>query len=217
LLNEKKSSQPQIVKGRKAADVEDLSLPNKAVDEIGRARRSLKENKPEAAIAHLKKAVSIYPQYSKAYNNLGLIYREMGRLPEAETAFLKAVEINPRNQIAQRNLGYLYIAMNHPERAVGPLSEAERLEPADAGAKAFLGDAMFRLGRLNEAEASLKTALQIKPDFYPAAYRLGCLYAQQRKFPEAIALLEQVLKSEHPGLETAGVEKLISKLREFPQ
>jgi Flp pilus assembly protein TadD len=139
LMRARTPDQPPGGNLEKAADVEDLMVPSKAADEIARAQQSLQKNKPDAALDHLKKAAVIYPKYSKTYNNMGLIYRELGRMQEAETAFLKAIEINPRNATAQRNLGCVYLVSNRPERAIGPLGEAGRLDHADAAAGELYG------------------------------------------------------------------------------
>jgi tetratricopeptide (TPR) repeat protein len=49
----------------------------------------------EQAIACLKKATELAPDYSPSYNLLGYAYRESGRLPEAEQAFRKYIELIP--------------------------------------------------------------------------------------------------------------------------
>ena len=46
-------------------------------------------------------------------------------------------------------------------------------------------------------------------------YRLGCVYARQERYPEALALLRQVRRSAHPGIDKANVEKLVAQLQEL--
>jgi tetratricopeptide (TPR) repeat protein len=215
LLRDKKLNDELARQKLKDTDVEDLLVPQKALDEIGKARRSLKAKKPEAALEHLKKAAAIYPRYSKTYNNMGIIYRDLGRLAEAEGALSAAVEINPKNKAAQMNLGLLYLSLNRALSALQPLSAALQLDPSDSSAATFLGDAMFRVGRLDDAEVTLKKALAVKPDSYAAKYRLGCVYARKGKYQEAIPLLQDVLRRDHPGIDTSAIESLLSRLKEL--
>ena len=215
LIRQKKADQPKDPAGRTQVAVDELAVPRKAREEAERAHDKRRKGKPEEALKHLRKAIEIHPRFARAYVQVGTILRETGRIAEAEQAFQKAVEMGPDNIGARKNLGYFYLATNRPDAAVVQLAEAARLEPTDVGAKAFLGDALFKTGRYPEAETTLKTALVLDPRCYPAAYRLSALYAGQRKFPEAIALLEGVLKQEHPGIETATLQALVTRLREM--
>jgi Flp pilus assembly protein TadD len=214
-LKKKNPDQPRDRTGRTQVPVDELAVPQKALEEAEKARDKRREGKPEEALKHLRKALEIHPRFARAYVQMGTILREMGKMVQAEQALLKAVEISPDSLGARKNLGYFYLATNRPDPAVAQLAEAARLEPTDVGAKAFLGDALFKAGRFRDAEITLKTALALDPTCYPAAYRLSALYAGQRKFPEAIALLEGVLKREHPGIETATLETLLTRLREM--
>lgn len=57
--------------------------------------QSLNEKDPDKRIQLLKKAVSDCPDFSEAYNNLGLAFEEKNLLSEALNAYRKASEIKP--------------------------------------------------------------------------------------------------------------------------
>jgi len=201
--------------GRTLVDVGELSVPAKALDEARKGRELRRKGKAEDALKHLRRAVEIHPAFGAAWVEIATIYRAAGRMAEAEEALLKAVEVSPQSLAARKHLGYLYLVSNRPALAVVQLAEAVRLEPADVGAKAFLGEALFKVGKLEDAEGALRAALALDPTCYPAAYRLSALYAGQKKFQEAIALLERILKQEHPGLATSNLQALVTRLREL--
>lgn len=69
---------------------------------LGNAYREL--DKLDEAISEYLVCISINPNLSKAYNNMGIAYALKGRLHEAKQALFKAVEINPNNTEALDNL-----------------------------------------------------------------------------------------------------------------
>ena len=44
---------------------------------------------------HLREAIRLRPDYTEAYNNLGLTLKEQGRLSEAADAFRQALRLDP--------------------------------------------------------------------------------------------------------------------------
>ena len=56
---------------------------------------------------HCKKAIELNPEYSEAYNNLGITIQDQGRLEEAEENYKKAISLNPQHADAKFNLSLL--------------------------------------------------------------------------------------------------------------
>ncbi len=63
----------------------------------------MKQDYPTAIKCYVA-AVSAYPQFDKAWNNMGLAYRESGNLKFAIKCFKRAVQINEDNDFAQANI-----------------------------------------------------------------------------------------------------------------
>jgi hypothetical protein len=59
----------------------------------------------EAAEAHLRKALSLKPDYPEAHNNLGNILRMKSRFMESKACYEKALALQPDYSEAQNNLG----------------------------------------------------------------------------------------------------------------
>jgi len=70
---------------------------------------SIRKNELDKVLQHLEKAVEAYPEYSEAYNNMGVIHLKMGKRAEAEKVFSRAVEADPSFFRASYRLGYVYL------------------------------------------------------------------------------------------------------------
>ena len=67
-----------------------------------------RNDRPDAAMAALTRAISICETCAPAYNELGILRRQQGRFDDAESAYLKSIEIDPDYALAFLNLGVLY-------------------------------------------------------------------------------------------------------------
>ena len=65
-----------------------------------------------------QKSVQLDPQDAEAYYNLGVIFRELGKLEEAEKSYRKAILLKPDYAEAYSNIGVIF-------KKLGKLNEAE--------------------------------------------------------------------------------------------
>ena len=65
------------------------NVPSNARKEFAKATQAANAQKTDEAIAHLRKAISLYPDYVMAYNDLGTYLLEQGKLEEAATELRK--------------------------------------------------------------------------------------------------------------------------------
>ena len=159
----------------------------------------------QPAIDSLEKAVRLGHLDPTLFNNLGEMYRGLGRSAEAEACYRKALELKPDYAEAGANLGMLldasgrmgqsaanYLSLGTALRGVGRLSEAEQsvrralaLEPDNAQAHHALGRVLEGLGRRDDAFAALSTALALDPDFVEAHHDLGNTLFDLGRFEDA--------------------------------
>src|SRR5204863_8617667 len=113
--------------------------PRTAVDLYQQASDNEKKGKNDQAIDQLEQAVKIAPNFYQAHNNLGLAYKEAGRLTDAEEQFVRAHQINSHNPEPLINLSSLYLQENQPERALETSQEAVNVNGRSAPALFNLG------------------------------------------------------------------------------
>jgi Flp pilus assembly protein TadD len=207
--------EPLPATGGAVVDVRQLQTPESAQQEFARAAQDSAAGDTEKAIERLHKAVEIHPEYFEAYNNLGVIHLRSGSAGEAVEAFTKAAEIKPDEPLILRNLGYALLINGDAEKAVAPLAVAARIEPTDARTQATLGEALYQAGREEEAEIHLKTAVTLDPEITEASYRLGIMYAEQERYPEALQQLRDFSRRTENDEESPDVSELVDQLAEL--
>lgn len=109
---------------------------------------SKKENMGAAMMAY-EKAVLLHPEFSESINNLGGIYRKMGRFDQAIATFEKAIAIAKTEKFKRdygdkatetladyiSNLGSSYVASHNAQKAIDYFDEALALNPNCDNAK----------------------------------------------------------------------------------
>jgi tetratricopeptide (TPR) repeat protein len=109
---------------------------------------------------------------SRAYYNLGLVYKREGKLAEAKTVFLKAVESEGSSEsvyLSLVELGKLYATQQDYDNAELYMMKALKLKPENAKQAYNLAVIQFSAGKNNEAKKSLDKALagiMEKPEYY---------------------------------------------------
>lgn len=101
------------------------------IDELLYAATLVNSNAEKLAI--YKKAVDIYPNDFRAYNNIGLINFEEGKLADAESWFNKAAKIAPNSPEVQMNLGLIDLTRDNlagAEQAFGKSAGVSELSEA---------------------------------------------------------------------------------------
>ncbi|MCX5674681.1 MAG: tetratricopeptide repeat protein [Planctomycetota bacterium] len=148
----------------------------------------------ELAVAALKTAIRLKPDYADAYNNLGVAYGKMGRSAEEVEAYKTAIRLKPDDAQAYYNLGMTYGKMGRYAEAVEAYKTAIRLQPDHAEAYNNLGVAYGLLDLDAEAVQACKTAIRLKPDYAKAYYSLGVVYAKMRRYAEAVEALKTAIR-----------------------
>ena len=69
------------------------------------------------------------PQFAEAYNNLGLLWLQTGKLSEAESVFREAIQRKPDYAAAHYNLGLTLLKSGHSMAAQTQFETAHRLDP----------------------------------------------------------------------------------------
>jgi DNA-binding winged helix-turn-helix (wHTH) protein/TolB-like protein/Flp pilus assembly protein TadD len=171
--------------------------PNYALAYFGlaEANRSLaisadvpsKDSLPQAKAAAMK-ALEIDDSLAEAHASLSfsLIWYDWdwaGGEREAE----RAIALNPNSAMAHFAHAHVLSDLGRHEEAIAEQARAIQLEPVFLLLNALQGMYLYHARRDEQAIKQLQKTLQIDPNFWVSHLQLGKVYAQQQKYPEALA------------------------------
>ena len=216
LTLKEKASSVKVTSGAKTASVTELSqnIPSGAKKEFDKASRALHDGKTEEALAHLRKAIALYPGFVMAHNDLGAQLLGLGKPDEAAGEFRQAVALDDKAFNPKLNLGIVLVQQHKFAEATKILGEALALDPGSPAARLYSGLALMALGNLEAAEKDLKAAYQIGGAQYALAlFHLGQLYMSKGNHALAVQSFERYLSDEPNAGNADQVRKMIAMLR----
>src|SRR5579859_8261348 len=86
----------------------------------------------EEGVAWGERAVARYPRDMDLFNVLGVLYRRLGRYPEALATLDRAAQINPGNAAVQSNRGNVLLDMDDGVRGEAVFTKLVRSDPRNA-------------------------------------------------------------------------------------
>lgn len=169
---------------------------------------------------NLRKATDIYreathtiPNFFESYYFLGVCYNDLGLTQEAIAAFREAVRLKRDHTASYVRLGATYGSAGMFNEAISSFESAIRLDPELEEARRALGDLFLEVGDPERAIDSYLKALHIQSDNILAAQGLGQAYVQAGKIPEAVAVLEEVLRRWPNDIVATGLLSEIAPLK----
>jgi len=139
---------------------------------------------------YFRSAVERYPEFLRAWKNLGVLYYTTDRLPEAVRCFVKAVSLGDRDASTLGLLGYCLEMQGNLVAAEVDYLQAASIDPGDPGWQQGLLRIYIKGKQFGRAEPLVRSLIKAQPT--DAALWLdyaSILIAEQRKL-EAIAVLE---------------------------
>lgn len=113
------------------------------------------------AIKEFLNAITINPNYFKAYNCIGYVYHLLYKSDEAISYYKKAVQINPDYIVAYNNLAGEYFSLGQYEQAITYVEKSVRINPNDAQNYYNLGMAYFYLKDTQRSDENFKKAKEL--------------------------------------------------------
>jgi protein O-mannosyl-transferase len=115
------------------------------------------------------------PGISRAYNNRGLVYVDMGQFDKATEDFNKAITLNPTLDIAYNNRGVLFGRMGRFDNAIEDFEKAIALNPSFSLAFNNLGINYAKVGLFDKALEQFNKAIKLNQGLAMAYYNRGLL------------------------------------------
>ena len=116
------------------------------------------------AEGYYKEALDIDPEFSEAYNALGVVYSRQERWKDALKAFHKSLEnkLYTTPHVAYYNMAHVYMAQKNYEKAIEAYRDSKRFANYDQTIYE-LGTALFEAGKVKEAISEFKEGVSLSP------------------------------------------------------
>jgi tetratricopeptide (TPR) repeat protein len=197
--------------------VVDLNVPLKARKEVVEANELIAKKNWTKTIEKLRHALTIYPDFAVAYNNLAVAYAHLGDQFREGEALEKAISIDDHMSLAYLNLARMNISASDFPHAESLLLKASRLDPANATTLILLAYAELMNQHLDEAIATCHRAHSM-PYAHAFAHRIAArVFEERNQVADAVAELQLFLTEEQPGPRAEGARKEIAMLQSLPR
>ena len=154
----------------------------------------------ERALAEFAIAKSGLPNDAKVYMAIGAIQRRQGKWAESTANLEKAAALDPKDGSVLLNLAYSYMATRNFEAADKTFDRGIEAAPQSFSSRALKSELAIRWkGDFSVAEKELASVPPgIDPDGIVTLSRVSVLNLQ-RKFPEALQVIQQFREETFPG------------------
>ncbi len=141
----------------------------------------------------LERLIDERADFTVAYDRLGFVYHEMGRLPDAIATLERAVAAGAVDAGLLTALGDYLQEAGQLERSATVLEGALKMNPNELETYEKLGVTYSRMGRVTDAERMFNRMLEIDPGSATTLNNLGSLYLSRERYPEAIQNLTRAI------------------------
>jgi len=147
------------------------------------------------AANHFQEAISIYPEYLAARNDLGAQYLKLKRIDEAEKYFESVLRDDSKNFNAKFNMGLVQVERRNYTEAIALLNQAVAIDSSRPVARLWIGIAKLELGDLEVAETELTRALIMGGEECVAAhYHLARIFLNRGDLNEAARSVQSYIQ-----------------------
>jgi len=192
----------------------DLNVPDSARKEFEKANEDMARHNWTSALQRLNRAISAYPQYAPAYNNLAAVYGHLNDPSHQREALEKAVELNDHLVPALVNLAKLCFQDKNAARAETLLENASRAEPNNPETMTLLAQAQLLNKHFDGAIATARNVHAIPHQNLAVVHYIAArAFERENRLQEALAELQIFLTEESSGPRADHVREEIAKLK----
>ena len=212
--------QPKRVVSNEKTGVINASLahiPGQARDLYMKALEAAQAGDNQKALELLKSAVSFYPEFALALNEMGAQYLRLGQLDKAAEVLRSALKLAPDNFAVLLNYGVALLNKKEFAEAETQLRLALKQKDYSPVARMYLGITLINLRKYDDAETQLLRAITNGGDgLGPVHYYLGGIYWRKKQYKRAADELEKYLQLSPKALDAEKVRATIKDLRSKP-
>ena len=152
------------------------------------------QGRPDEAWRTLERALTIDPDNSTVYNNLGSFKLAEGKPGEAMPFLEEALRLRPKNTLARVNVGIALCSLNRPEEGMRYLREVLQTDPSNLQANYNLGVASLAQQRYDEAGGRFAAVIEAAPGDVSARVGYAVSLVHLGRPEEALPQLQEVLR-----------------------
>jgi tetratricopeptide (TPR) repeat protein len=191
----------------------ELRVPADAKKAFHKGMEAWEHNDYPKAAEQFEKAVSMYPQYDTAFNNLGVMYFHMNEVEKARAAFEKSVALNDRNPDADRNLARILVRDGNYARAEELLKKSLVVEPLNPVSLTLMCVAEAQTGDDDGALATARKVHQLPHEGYSVVHFVAGQALEHKNDPQDAYVEYQTYLHESPnGPEAGQVQNAMTRL-----
>ena len=191
----------------------ELRIPADAKKAFHKGMEAWERNDFAKAAEQFEKAVALYPQYDTAFNNLGVMYYQMGQAEKARAAFEHSVALNDKNADADRNLARILIHDSNYSQAEDLLKKSLIVEPLNPVTLTLMCVTQVKTGDYDGALATARKVHQLPHEGYSLVHDIaGQAYEHKGQPQDAAVEYETYLRESPNGPEAGQVRSSLAGL-----
>jgi Tfp pilus assembly protein PilF len=197
----------------------EMNVPDKARDELQKGMEAFAKGDMEKAQQRYEKAISIYPQYARAYAAEGIIAAKSGDRVRAKTLFSRAIDADETFVPAYLDLARADFQEKNYAEAEARLRKAMTLNPSIPDVLALLASAEYMNKEYEGAlvDARRTHGLPNHEQFAEVHLLAGKILEMQDHAPEAIAEYQLFLQENPNSPQAPMVQKEVAQLQATKQ
>ena len=190
------------------------AVPEKARKLYEKGIAAARNDDTARAAASLKEAVTLYPDFPLALNELGVQYLKLRQIDKAIDVLKEACKLDANSFASRLNLGIALLEAKHEKEAEEQLRESVKQNNNVPSAHMYLGIALLRLKNLDEAQKELEVATAVNASHLSMAnYYLAGIYWGKQDYVRAAEQLEKYLQFSPNAPDAERVRATIKELR----
>jgi tetratricopeptide (TPR) repeat protein len=167
------------------------SVPRDIVTIYNHALELSNQGNTDEALGEYRRAISAYPEFVAAYNNIGEIYARKGDSEKAICSYMEALKIDKHHRVLL-NLGVEHFNRKNYTNALKYFTESIAREPQFLEGNFYAGLVHYTQQDYKKAEKYLEIVVNIDQRHVKANYLLSHIYYEWKQYRKTIECLDRI-------------------------
>lgn len=167
------------------------AVPREAVLIYNSALELSSKGDLETALKEYQRAISVYPKFVAAYNNIGEIFTRMGDSEKAISSYLEALKIDKHYRVLL-NLGVEHFNRKNYSQALKYFTESLSQEPLFIEGNFYTGLIYYNQDDFKKSEKYFLKVLKVDIGHLKANYLLARIYYERKEYQKTIECLNRI-------------------------